>query len=139
MALPTAAQITAKQIAAVSAATQAYRDGIQRVQTAPGQMAAAHQDKYLNGVQNSVQKWARNVAAVSLNDWQQAAVTKGAPRLGSGIQAAQAKITSFWNRFLPYLAQTQSNVNAMPSTTFDQRIAKMVANATQLHNFSNTQ
>ena len=138
MALPTAAQITAKQIAAVSAATQAYRDGVTRVSVAPGQAAAAAQDKYLLGVQQNAAKWARNVAGVSLQDWQNAAIQKGAARLGTGITAAQSKITAFWNRFLPFVAQVQGNVRQMPSTTFDQRVARMVANATQLHSFSNT-
>lgn len=131
-------QITDKQVAAVSAATTAYTTGVRAVQVAPGQLAAQHADKYLAGVQASVAKWQRNVAAMSLTDWQNVAVTKGAPRLGSGIQAAKPKIQAFWNRFLPYLQQVQANVNGMASTTFDQRIAKMVANATQLHNFSAT-
>lgn len=134
----TAAQITDKQVAAVSAATTAYTTGVRAVQTAPGALAAQHQDKYLAGVQANVGKWAQHVAAVSLTDWQNAAVTKGAPRLGSGITAAKPKITAFWNRFLPYLQQVQQSVSQMPTTTFDQRIAKMVASATQLHNFSMT-
>lgn len=136
-ALPTADQIADKQIRNVSGAVQAYKDGIARVTVAPGQLAAAKKDKWLQAIQDSANKWATNVAKVSLQQWATAASTTGAQRLGQGITAARPKLVAFWQRFLPYLAQTQQQISAMPSDTFEQRMARMDANARSLHNFSN--
>lgn len=133
--LPTPQEIASKQITNVSASTDAYRKGIQRVTVAPGAAAAAKRDKYLNGVTSNVDKWAANVSKVTLQQWSQAALDKGANRLGTGISAARDKITAFWTDFLPYLSNVQSQVAAMPSDTFEQRVQKMVSNAQQLHNF----
>lgn len=133
--LPSPQDIASKQITQVSGATAAYRAGVQRVTVAPGQAAAAKRDKYLNGVTQSVDKWASNVAAVSLQSWAQAALDKGAQRLGTGISAARPKIEAFWTDFLPFLSNVQNQVNAMPSDTFDQRVQKMISNATALHGF----
>lgn len=133
--LPNAADIAAKQVQRVSASTSAYTAGVQRVTVAPGQQAAAASQKYLNGVQANVNKWKANVAAVSLQDWAKAATEKGAARLGSGIMAAQGKIQSFWNDFLPYLGNGMAQIQQMPSDTFEQRVQKSVAMQTYLHNF----
>ena len=133
--LPSAQDIAAKQIQNVSASTAAYRAGISRVTVAPGAQAAAKQDKYLNGVQANVAKWASNVAKVTLQQWSAAALDKGAQRLGTGIAAARDKITAFWSDFLPFLSNVQGQVAAMPSDTFEQRIQKMVSNAQMIHAF----
>lgn len=81
--------------------TQKITDGVQAVTTPPGQAAARNQQGYIAGVQNNVGKWARNVAAVSLSDWQQAVINKGIPRVSTGAQAAQDKFASFMSKLLP--------------------------------------
>lgn len=125
--------IAQKQINAATAAATAYTAGVNAVTTAPGQLAAAQGTKWLNAVQNSLQRWQQKVSAVSLQSWQQLATSKGAPRLGPGVQAASAKINAFWSNFAPKLAAIQNNVRSMDSSSFDSRIARAVQMMTQLH------
>lgn len=130
-------QITAKQIRNTSGAVQAYKDGVNRVTTAPGQLAAAKQSKYLAGVQNNVNKWAANVAKVTLQQWQNSAITKGADRLSTGITAAQPKILAFWQKFQPYQQQAAAAVRQMPNDTYEQRKARANAMMDAAHQFTN--
>lgn len=133
--LPSPSEIADKQIRNVSSSTEAYRRGVQRVSVAPGQLAAAKRDKYTQGVMDNVDKWAANVASVSLSSWAQVTADKGATRLAGGIQASRPKLEAFWTDFLPFLSSVQGQISNMPSDTFDQRLARMNANATALHQF----
>lgn len=92
--LKTAQQAAANWLSGMQNVTAKVTQGVQAVQTAPGQAAAAAQSSYLQGVNANVGKWAQNVAAVPLSTWQQAMITKGAPRMASGAQAAQGKYTA---------------------------------------------
>jgi len=118
-------------------ATQSYVDGIKRVQTAPGQLAAQKKNKYVQGVINSADKWATNVASISLQTWQNLAATKGAANLATGVNAAVPKTTAFWNKFGPVLQNAMAQVNQMPTDTYQQRQAKSTAMQDLLHQFSN--
>ena len=100
-----------KWASAMAGASASYTAGVQAVTVAPGQKAAASQANYLAGVQNKVGEWAANVAAVGLGEWQNAAVNKGAPRLGSGATAAQGKFTTFLQALLQY---EQNQLGALP-------------------------
>lgn len=120
-------QATQKWVSRLGAATQEIQQGIQGVQTAPGQQAAAKFDKWLNGVQASAQKWRRNVAAVSLEDWKSAAINVGVPRIAQGAQAKQGKYTRFAAEFFPHLEAGVQKVKAMPDTDLNSRIQRAVA------------
>lgn len=129
----TPGQIAQKQVNAVNAAANAYMQGINSVQRAPGEMAAANKAGYLQGVQSAVDKWAAKVAAVTLVEWKDAAIKKGAARLGQGVTAAQKKINDFWTRWYPILQGAQQQVRGMPKTTFQERLARMTQMASLLH------
>lgn len=120
---------TAKWVAAMQGAGTAYTDGINAVTTAPGQLAAAASAKYLARVQANVAKFEKNSAAVDVGTWKQLAISKGAPRLGSGATAAQSKVKAFQDSFFAYLKQGQATINAMPTDTIDQALAKANAQA----------
>lgn len=111
----------------LSGATQEIQAGIQRVNVAPGQAAVAKKDKWLNNVQASQEKWARNTGRVSLSDWQAAALNVGVPRIAQGAQAKVGKVESFLNDFLPHLERGQAAVKAMPDNTFEARVQRAVA------------
>jgi hypothetical protein len=111
----------------LSGATADIQQGIQRVTQAPGQAAVAKKDKWLNNVQASQEKWARNTGRVSLSDWQNAAINVGVPRIAQGAQAKQGKVTSFMQDFIPHLERGQAAVNNMPDNTFEARIQRAVA------------
>lgn len=105
------AAVAAKWVASMQGAGQAIKDGVQAVTTAPGQAAARQVNAYVQGVANSQQKWARNVASVSLSDWQDSMINKGASRVGTGAAAAQTKMQNAMTQLLP---QIDSLVASLP-------------------------
>lgn len=123
----TAEQATAKWVSRLGAATTEIQQGINNVTVAPGQQAAAKFDKWMAGVQAGAQKWRRNVAAVSLEDWKSAALNVGVPRIAQGAQAKQGKYQKFAADFFPYLDQGVQKVKAMPDTDLNSRIQRAVA------------
>ena len=130
-AIKPASEWGSKWQSGMSGATAAYTAGVQRVQTAPGQLAAANKQGYLQGVNNSVDMWASRVASVSNQAWQAATVNKGAPRLASGATAALPKYEAFAGKFGTWL---QSEVNNLgPRGTFDQNLSRLNKYLTDLH------
>lgn len=113
----------------MAGATQAYTDGINAVTEAPGQKAARASGKWLARVTAAQGKFERNVSAVPLSDWKEAATTVGAQRLASGAQKAGPKVNAFWNSFAAYLKAGQARIDAMPTDTFDQAMQKAYAQA----------
>lgn len=131
---PTAvAQRWASQL---GAAGQKITEGVQAVTVAPGQAAARQKSVYLGNVQASADKWARNTAAVSLSDWQQAMINKGASRVGSGAQAAIPKMTTFLQKFLPHVESVKNSLP--PRGNYDQNKQRALAMMDGVHKFSNT-
>lgn len=108
-----------------------YAAGVQSVKVAPGQTAAARSQLWAQNVANAVQKFATNVAKVSLSSWQESAVNKGAPRLGTGATAAQPKFQSFMTSFIPALSTI---VQGLPAGgTYEQNKARFLAYSDALH------
>jgi hypothetical protein len=122
-----AQQATEKWVTNIGQATQRITSGVQAVQVAPGQAAAAAHQKWLTRVQESADKWRQRVGSVSLQDWQSAMINVGIPRVAQGAQAKQHKMESFMNDFLPYLTQGVQRVEGMPSVTLEDNINRAVA------------
>jgi hypothetical protein len=120
-------QATQKWVTNIGQATERITSGVQAVQTAPGQKAAAAHQKWLTRVQESADKWRQRVGSVSLQDWQNAMVNVGIPRIAQGAQAKQGKMKAFMDDFLPYLQNGVSKVEAMPSVTLEDNINRAVA------------
>jgi hypothetical protein len=98
-------------------------EGVNNVTVAPGQAAARQKQVWLANVQGSADKWAARTAAVSLQEWQQAMIQKGAPRIAAGAQAAQAKMAAFLTAFLPHV---EAGVRALPPRgNLEQNIDRM--------------
>jgi hypothetical protein len=111
----------------LSAATQDVTNGVNNVTVAPGQLAAAKQQKWLQGVTGAADKWKRNVQAVSLADWQRMMTTVGIPRIAQGAQAKQSKYTNFAQQFYPFLDANVAKIKQMPDTQLEDRIQRAVA------------
>lgn len=127
MARVTPDQMAAKWASRLSGATQDIQAGVAQVQTAPGQLAARQRQAWLARVQASQEKWARNVAAVSLQEWQTAMTQVGIPRIAQGAQANQGKMARFASEFLPYLDRGVAQVKSMPKVTLEDGVARAVA------------
>ena len=123
----TAQSATQKWVTNLSGATDRMTVGAQGVTMAPGLAAAAAADKWLQRVTQSKAKFAANVAAVSLQSWQNSYINIGIPRVAQGAQAKQAKMQAFMEEFLPYLSRGVATIDAMPSTTLQDGVARAVA------------
>lgn len=118
----------------LSASTQQITDGINAVSVAPGQAAARQKQVWVNNTAQAANKWAANTAAVTLSDWQNAAITKGVPRIATGATAAQPKMAQFMGKLLPYVA---SGVGQLPARgDLNANIARMVAWTNYMSKFS---
>jgi len=108
-------------------ATTSITAGVNAVTVAPGQRAAAASQLWLNRVTASLDKWTRNVSAVTLQQWQAAMINKGIPRISSGAQAAIPKMTAFMTQWLPYVEQGAATVRAMPKNSLADSKARAAA------------
>lgn len=113
----------------------AIEAGVKRVQTAPGQQAAAQVQKYLAGVQEKAAKWRNNVARVSLQEWQDHMLKLGVPRVAQGAQEKRGKMEAFQSEFFPFLDRVMQQLAVMPTTTKAQRIQKAVAAMNKIGEF----
>ena len=120
-------QATTKWVQRLSASTDSITSGVQNVQQAPGAKAAAQKNKWLQNVQASANKWATRVNSVTLQDWQNAMLNVGVPRIAQGAQQKQGKMQAFMSDFLPYLQTGVSTVERMPSLTLEDGIQRAVA------------
>ena len=118
---------TAKWVTRLSGATQEIQNGVMNVTTPPGQAAAAKADKWLNNTTAAAPKFKNNVAAVSLQSWQQSFVNIGIPRIAQGAQQKQGKYQAFADQFYPFLDRGVAQVKAMDDTTFESRVQRAVA------------
>lgn len=123
---PTA--VAAKWAANLTQATQSMTDGVNAVTVAPTQQAAARSDAYLQGVQQSVAsgRYQKSLQAVTLQQWQQAMIQKGIPRVGSGASAAKGKFAAFMSKLLPYQQSLQAQLAATPRGDLATNIQRMV-------------
>lgn len=128
MAVKTTPQAaTAKWVANLSGAADRMKAGAMNVQVSPGVKAAQSADKWLARVTASKGKYIAGVQRFSLQDWQNAYTNVGIPRVAQGAQAKQGKMQDFLTEFLPYLSAGASQIDAMPTATLEQAIAKATA------------
>ncbi len=119
------AAVAARWAQGLAGATQKISEGVSAVQVAPGQAAARQMDVYLANVTAAAPKWRAKVAAVSLQDWQQAMISKGVPRISSGATAAQGKFQAVMTQLLPQIDRVVSSLP--PRGNLDQNIARATA------------
>ncbi len=126
MARVTPEQFADKWNRRIKAAVPDIQAGVNRVTTAPGELAAAKQDKLLSRVQEAITsgKWSERVRSVGLEDWRAATLQKGLQRIAAGADAAQRKQIDFANQLLPYLDRVVAEIKRMPDLTIEDSIAR---------------
>jgi len=118
-----------KHSARVKAAIDDMRQGVEKVTEAPGRKAAAAADKWHAKISalETKERWAANVAAVSLEEWKAKMLAKGVNRVAAGVDAAQDKILDFATQLLAYQERLQAEIHGMPNLTLEDNIQRMNA------------
>lgn len=124
MARVNAQQWLAKWGTGLQGSTEAIKAGIANVKQAPGIAAAAAKDRYIANVNASVDTWAKNVSAVTTQQWQSAMTTKTLPRLASGITSAQANKQQNITAMLTAVDAAVADANAVPRGNIEQNIQR---------------
>jgi hypothetical protein len=128
------AQITEKWKTRTAGATQQVVDGVNRVTEAPTAKAARQKQAWINNTIAKQDKWERNTAAVTLEEWR-AATTAGAQRIAAGVNAKAGKMERFMTEFVPFLEGVQRQVNQTPRGDMETNLARMVQNARLISQF----
>ena len=113
----------------LAASTQKITASVNALTTSPTSQAANAAQTWLARLNDpaTVAKFQKNLNRVTLQQWQTAMTQKGIPRIGQGAQqAVQTKMLPFYTAWLPYEAQGQQQVKAMPKGTLQDRIARAV-------------
>lgn len=104
-------------------------NGVNAVQTAPGQAAAAAADRMLANLTAAVQSgfWAQRVGSVTLADWKTAMTTKGIPRIAAGVAQAQKTKLAVWTALLNAVQSAVNQVDSLPKGTLQDSINRATA------------
>lgn len=129
-------QIAAAWASGLSQAGQKIADGVNAVKMAPGQAAARQKNAWVQNTTSAADKWAKNTAAVTLPEWQQAMLEKGVQRIGQGATAAQPRFATFMGQLLPHIERTKASLPARGN--LDQNIQRMVAFTRGMATFQQT-
>lgn len=110
----------------LSASAPSIKAGVQSVSVAPGALAAAQVDVWINNTMASKDKWKSRVQ-VPLQDWQTAMIELGIPRIATGAAQNVGKMATFLTSFLPHVERGVQQMRAQyPRGTIDQNIQRAV-------------
>ena len=135
MAQGTPAEIAARHARRMQESLTIIQDGVNAVTEAPGLRAAAKRAKWAKAVQDSEDKWAANVASVTLDEWKTAFINKGLGRIAAGVEEAIPKMTMFHEQLQTYRVGLDRTLAGMPDLTLEQRINRMVTNTREMAKF----
>lgn len=118
-----------KQIRRAQEATQDYLDGVRSPKKNPMQAAKAAKGKLKQNFNAAVDsgRWEQGLDSVTQDEWSRLASEKGAPRFAPGVEAARDDITAFHEESAAISSRIEAQVDAMPSDTLQQRIARSTA------------
>lgn len=127
MARTTPQEYAEKWSRRLKGATEDIRRGVQRVNEAPGQAAARSQDLMLARTTEAITSglWARQVGAVSLEDWRAAIINKGIGRIASGVDAAVPSQVDMATSLLAAVDASAAKARALPKGTLEDSINRM--------------
>lgn len=122
----TAEEAAKKHAERLKASTQYIRSGVQAVTESPMEKAAQQQDKMLAKLTEAVTtgKWQAGLRRVTLQQWKDALINVGVPRIPAGVDAAHDKIVAFYRDLLPYEERIQSELEGMPDLTLEDSVAR---------------
>lgn len=118
-------------------AVEAMKTGVNSVTVNPAQQAADSADLWQQRVSSSdaKAKFQANLSSVSLQDWKNAMIKKGADNMSTGVREAGAKMQRFLTAFLPVAYASADAISNMPKGTEQNSIDRMVANMRNMKAF----
>jgi hypothetical protein len=130
MATPTVQGFARKWAGNLSAATTSMKEGAMSVTESPGAKAAAAADRWAQGVQEALAsgKFAQNVGSVTTDQWRNAFIKKGIPRVATGATEAIPVVEQFAAQLLPVTARAKAEAAAMPQGKGAPAVARMMRN-----------
>lgn len=113
----------------LKAAIDDIRAGVERVDVAPGQKAAAKKGKWVAKMTEKAtqDKWARRVADVPLEEWKRKTLNKGVGRVAAGIDEAHDKVVDFATALIEHENRGMADIEKMPDLTLEDSVARASA------------
>lgn len=121
----------------VQAATVDIQEGVQRVTESPAQKAIAKKDKMRQNILASIDdgSWEKGLSKVTLEDWREAMIKKGIPRMAQGAESGAPKMEAYMSKALPYMDALSARIAAMPDLNLTDSIARATAWITGMAEF----
>jgi len=119
-------------------ATTDIENGVKLVTESPTLAASKKADKWINALMEARTngRWERSLARVTLEQWKSAMLSKGIPRIASGIDNARNKTIAFAQQLLPYIDNILVQLDKMPDATLEDSINRMTFYTRQMANFT---
>ena len=129
MAKMTGADFAEKWARRLSGASEDIRKGVESVSEAPGAKAAQKKAKWVARITDAAthDKWAKNVAAVTVDEWKRKTLEVGIGRVSSGVTASVSKMQKFGEQLISYQESNLPKIRSMPDVTLGDTKARMDA------------
>lgn len=127
MAKLTPKQVTDKHARRLKGAVEDMRIGVESVTTNPMEKAIKKIPKMRANLLKAIDdgKVARGMARVTLEDWKNAMVDRGIPRVATGVDAAAGKIEAFYGELLPHIDKAKAAIERLPDVSLEDSITRM--------------
>lgn len=129
MAALSGQEIATKWQRNLTSAIPSIKAGVMAVTQSPMAKAATKADAYVEGVRRAVDsgKWQEGLNSVSLADWQNRTANAGTERISRGASDAVNKVAAFQTQLKPTTDRIRAAVDAMPSGSLEDSIARSAA------------
>lgn len=127
MAMPSPQTAANNWATNMGAATQRITNGVNAVTQSPTAAAANAVDRMVAGIQRAAAsgKIQAGLNRVTLQEWKDAMINKGVPRIAGGAQAAKPRMQAFLAGFLPHLQSGIQQLDTqLPRGDIEQNIQR---------------
>lgn len=121
------AQIAQKWADKTAAATDQLKNGVMAVDKAPSFSAVEQAQVWIDKLNQSFreQTWQDALTAVTLQDWQNAMITKGIPVIADRVRKAVGKYQKFIDAYMNWFKlNVQPQLDSTPRGTLEQNISR---------------
>lgn len=122
-----AAQLGAKWRTNFAASTEKYKEGVNRTDKDPIQLAIAAAPRWLQGVQEAAANdaYAKGLGRTNKQEWQRACVEKGANAMAAGAKLGEINVVKAEQEIGPMREQIRASLP--PRGTLEQNKQRMLA------------